>query len=142
MLEENFCKCLFFTVTRLKKIAANIAEEELSPLGMSPTYIYILLGVKFKEGITQKELCEELHLKPSTITRLIDKLVIKGFVERRIEGKMSHIYLTEKGEEIQEEIKRYRLKLHEKYKKLLGEEEYKFLTKITNDSAKILEGIK
>lgn len=142
MLEENFCQCLFFTVTRLKKIAAKIAEEELSPLGMSPTYIYILLGVKFKEGITQKELCEELHLKPSTITRLIDKLVIKGFVERRIEGKLSHIYLTEKGEEIQEEIKKYRLKLHERYKELLGEEEYNFLTKVTNDSAKILEGIK
>ena len=29
MLEENFCQCLFFTVTRLKKIAAKIAEDEL-----------------------------------------------------------------------------------------------------------------
>lgn len=72
---------------------------------MSPTYVYILLGVKFKPGITQKELCEELHLKPSTITRLIDKLVINGLVERRSEGKLSHIYLTESGEKIQEDIK-------------------------------------
>ena len=131
MLEENFCQCLFFTVTRLKKIAAKIAEDELKPLGMSPTYVYILLGVKFKPGITQKELCEELHLKPSTITRLIDKLVVKG--------KLSHIYLTESGENIQEDIKKYRLKLHNRYKEILGEEEYNFLTKLTNDSARILE---
>lgn len=140
MLEQNFCECLFFTATRLKKIAAQIAEEELRPLGMSPTYVYILLGVKFKPGITQKELCEELHLKPSTITRLIDKLVIKGLVERRMVGKMSHIHLTEKGEAIQEDIQKYRVKLHDKYKELLGVDEYNFLSKLTNNSARILEG--
>ncbi|MGG5460970.1 MarR family winged helix-turn-helix transcriptional regulator [Clostridium sp. B9] len=141
MLEQNFCECLFFTATRLKKIAAQIAEEELRPLGMSPTYIYILLGVKFKPGITQKELCEELHLKPSTITRLIDKLVIKGLVERRMIGKMSHIHLTEKGEEIQEDIQKYRVKLHDRYKEILGLEEYNLLIKLTNDSARVLESI-
>lgn len=139
MLEQNFCGCLFFTATRLKKIAANIADEELKPLGLSPSYVYILLGVKFKPGITQKELCEELHLKPSTITRLIDKLVIKGLVERKSEGKLSHIFLTTKGEDIQEDISRFRLKLHNKYKELLGVQNYDTLTKLTNESAKILE---
>ncbi|NFE72882.1 MarR family transcriptional regulator [Clostridium botulinum] len=138
MLEQNFCECLFFTATRLKKIAAKIAEDELKPLGLSPTYVYILLGVKFKSGITQKELSEELHLKPSTITRLIDKLVINGLVERRAEGKLSHIYLTNDGEKIQEDIQKYRLKLHNRYREILGED-YNLLTKITNDSARILE---
>lgn len=139
MLEENFCGCLFFTVTRLKKVAAKIAEDELKPLGMSPTYVYILLGVKFKPGITQKELCEELHLKPSTITRLIDKLAMNGLVERRMDGKLSHIYLTERGEEIQDDIHKYRMKLHDRYREILGEEEYRFLTELTNKSARILE---
>ncbi len=138
MLEQNFCECLFFTATRLKKIVAKIAEDELKPLGLSPTYVYILLGVKFKSGITQKELSEELHLKPSTITRLIDKLVINGLVERRAEGKLSHIYLTNDGEKIQEDIQKYRLKLHNRYREILGED-YNLLTKITNDSARILE---
>ncbi|WP_315077381.1 MarR family transcriptional regulator [uncultured Clostridium sp.] len=138
MLEQNFCECLFFTATRLKKVAAKIAEDELKPLGLSPTYVYMLLGVKFKPGITQKELSKELHLKPSTITRLIDKLVINGLVERRAEGKLSHIYLTNNGEKIQEDIQKYRLKLHNRYREILGEE-YNLLTKITNDSAKILE---
>lgn len=110
----------------------------MKPLGLSPTYVYILLGVKFKPGITQKELSEELHLKPSTITRLIDKLVINCLVERRPEGKLSHIYLTNDGEKIQEDIQKYRLKLHNRYREILGEE-YNLLTKITNDSARILE---
>ncbi|WP_300262253.1 hypothetical protein [Clostridium sp.] len=38
----------------MKKIVAKIAEDELKPLGISPTYVYILLGVNFKPGITQK----------------------------------------------------------------------------------------
>ena len=44
MLEENFCQCLFFTVTRLKKIAAKIAEDELKPLGISNICIYTSWG--------------------------------------------------------------------------------------------------
>lgn len=139
MLEKDFCECLFFTATRLKRVAAKIAEDELKPLGMSPTYIYILLGVKFKPGITQKELCEELHLKPSTITRFIDKLATKGLVMRKVEGKLSHIYLTDEGEKIQENIHEYRMKLHSRYRDMLGEEEYELLIKITNDYAKVLE---
>lgn len=139
MLEKEFCGCLFFTANRLNKIAAQIAEEELRKLNMSPTYVYILLGVKFKKGISQKELSEELHLKPSTITRLIDKLVYNGMVERKIDGKLSRIYLTKLGEDIQEDIQMARIKLHNKYKEILGKEEYENLLELTNSSAKLLE---
>lgn len=140
MLEKEFCECLFFTANRLNKIAAQIAEEELKSLNMSPTYVYILLGVKAKEGITQKELSEELHLKPSTITRLIDKLVYNGMVERKVDGKLSRVYLTKLGQDIQQDIEKSRHNLHNRYKELLGSEEYKNILELTNLSAKILEG--
>lgn len=139
MIEENFSGCLFFTATRLQRIASKIADDEFQKLGIAPTYVYILLGVNLKPGITQKELCEELHLTPSTITRLIDKLVLKCLVQRKTEGKSSRIYLTEDGKEMQDYIESFRIKLHERYKKILGEDEYQLLIKLTNNSARLLE---
>ncbi|MGL5379026.1 MarR family winged helix-turn-helix transcriptional regulator, partial [Clostridium sp.] len=139
MLEKEFCECLFFTANRLNKIVSQIAEEELSQINMSPTYVYILLGVNFKNGITQKELSKELHLKPSTITRHIDKLVYNGLVERKMDGKLSRVYLTKSGEEIQEKIHKARIKLHNRYKEILGVDAYKNILELTNSSAKIFE---
>ncbi|MGL5616634.1 MAG: MarR family winged helix-turn-helix transcriptional regulator [Sarcina sp.] len=139
MTEHKFEDCLFFTATRLYRIATKIAEDEFKKLGMSPSYVYILLGVKLKPGITQKELCKELHLTPSTITRLVDKLVGDSFIRKEMEGKLSHIFLTDKGKEIQEEIEIFRESLHKRYKEALGEEDYKNLIKLTNQSAIILE---
>lgn len=139
MIENDFSSCLFFTATRLQKISYKIAEDEFEKLGMSPSYVYILLGVHLKPGITQKELCQELHLMPSTLTRLLDKLILKGLVEKKQDGKTSHIYLTEKGIELKNNIDELRFKLHDRYKQILGEENYQILIKLTNESAKLLE---
>lgn len=139
MLEDKFNSCLFFTTTRLYRITNRIAEEEARRLGISPTYVYILLGVKYKNGITQKELCQELHLTPSTITRLIEKLIKDGYITKEMNGKLAHIYLTEKGKLIQKEIEGYRTVLNEKYRELLGADEYSELVSLTNRAAEILE---
>lgn len=139
MIENDFSSCLFFTTTRLQKISYKIAEDEFQKLGMSPSYVYILLGVHLQPGITQKELCKELHLMPSTLTRLMDKLILKGLVEKKQNGKTSHIYLTSEGKEMHRNIEKLRLKLHDRYKQILGEEEYQHLIKLTNESAKLLE---
>lgn len=139
LLEDKFNNCLFFTTTRLYRAANKLIEEEFKNLGMTSTYVYILLAVEYKNGITQKELAEELHLKPSTITRLIEKLIKDSYITKKMNGKLAHIYLTKKGHSIQDKIEEYRFSLNQKYKKILGDEEYENLLKLTNKSAEILE---
>lgn len=69
-------ECLYFTANRLGRIITKMAEDEFAVSGLSPTYAFLLMAVYEREGISQKELCEILHLQPSTITRFIERAVV------------------------------------------------------------------
>lgn len=58
--------------------------------------------IKAHEGITQKELAEKNHVKPSTITGMLIKLEVNQFVYRvpdEADKRIMRVYLTQKGHE-------------------------------------------
>jgi DNA-binding MarR family transcriptional regulator len=105
-----------------------MAEEEFAISGLSPTYAYLLMVVYDKEGISQKELGEILHLQPSTVTRLIDKVIGRGLINKELEGRTAHIYATEKGKELEKTIHECWMNLRRRYTDILGESEGDELT--------------
>lgn len=131
--------CLFFTASRLSRAITRIAEDEFSPTGLSPTYAFLLLLVIENPGITQKELSAKLYLTPSTLTRFIDKLVAKGLVTRRTEGKNSRTFSTPRGEEIRPLIEQAWEGLYHKYSEALGYEEGKALAETIDQAGARLE---
>jgi DNA-binding MarR family transcriptional regulator len=139
MVENLFDKCLYFTVSKLSRTITKMAEEEFAKTGLSPTYGFLVMTVNEKPGISQNEICDVLHIAPSTLTRFIDKLEGKGLVLRKSEGKNSFIYSTEKGIELQKEIEKAWLGLYNRYSEILGYEEGEKITKITNDTFNKLE---
>lgn len=57
--------------------------------------------ISIKEGISQKDLCEHLHIGKSTTAKAVKDLVGKGYVEKRKDekdGRIDRLYLTEKGQ--------------------------------------------
>jgi DNA-binding MarR family transcriptional regulator len=53
-----------------------------------------------KDGLTQKELTDQLRIRPSSLGELVDKLEQNGYVERRVnenDKRIINVYLTEKG---------------------------------------------
>lgn len=129
-ISENFCKCLFFVSHDLSRLMTEMAEEEFRFTGMSPTYAFLLMLVIEQPGITPTELSIKLHLKPSTITRFIDKLANYGFMERKSEGKNVLLYSTDRGMEMQSQIKSSWMNLYKKYSDKLGAD---LSSQITND---------
>ena len=134
MLDRNALlgDCLYYSSNKLSRMIGKMADEEFRITGLSPTYAFLLSILNEGDGITQKEIGEVLHVTPSTITRFIDKLENSGHLERRIEGKNSFIYSTEKGKGIQSDIDRAWTNLHARYKDLLGEDGCNELTSILN----------
>lgn len=128
MVEEYFSCCLYFTASKLARVIARLAEEEFASTGLSPTYAFLLMAVCEKPGIAQQDLAARLHLTPSTVTRLLDKLEGKGLAVRRTTGKNSHVFLTARGEEAQGEIKQAWGRLYDRYSAILGREEGDRLT--------------
>jgi DNA-binding MarR family transcriptional regulator len=131
--------CLYFTVNKLSRAITRMAEDSFKKTGLSPTHAFLLMLVNNKPGISQSELAEELHMMPSTITRFIDKLVMKGLLERKAEGKRSFIFPTEAGENTQEKIKEAWKDLYRNYSAVLGEDAGKELTMLIREAGNTLE---
>lgn len=128
MRDTYFSECLFFTANRLARLMNKLAEEAFAPLGLSPTYAYLIMVVSDRPGITQKELSEKLHIAPSTTTRFVDKLCSKDIVERKQEGKQVMIYPTEKSDELLPDIYKCLKQLYNRYSDILGEDAGKEIT--------------
>lgn len=121
-------KCLYFTANSLARVITRMADEEFRRTGLSPSHAFLMMLVNDHAGIGQKELCERLHLAPSTVTRFIDALVYKGYLTRKTEGKASNVYATKAGEALREPIENAWKGLHQRYAKVLGLREGDALT--------------
>jgi DNA-binding MarR family transcriptional regulator len=128
--------CLFFSATKLAREFGKLADEDFSKTGLSPSHAVLLYLVNQKERIHQKEIGEILHLTPSTITRLIDKLERKDYVEKQSVGKNVYLLSTEKGRAQQDEIIASWNRLNERYQNILTEEE---TVRFLEISSKLLE---
>ncbi len=132
--------CLYFTANSLSRIITRMAEEEFSITGISPSHAFLMLLVNANPGIGPTELANELHLAPSTVTRLVDKLAGKGLLERRADGKTIGVYPTEAGEQVQETIYQAWHRLFERYSAKLGETYSQELTQMIDEASQRLEG--
>ena len=81
----------------------NKAQELLSRLELYPGQEFLLLNLFPQDGLTHSEVAENLCVQPATVTRMLDRLVKSGFVQRRADTddqRVSRVYLTEKGQEL------------------------------------------
>ncbi|ALP35084.1 transcriptional regulator [Paenibacillus sp. IHB B 3084] len=72
--------------------------------GIVPTHGGILMFLYQKDGLSIKELTQKISRQQPTVTVLIDKLVKLGYVERKKEredSRVTLIYLTDKGKELE-----------------------------------------
>jgi len=121
-------KCLYFTANLLSRLITRMAEEEFRSTGLSPSHAFLMMLVNDDPGITQKELATQLHLAPSTVTRLIESMDARGYLERLTEGRSSMVYATDKGEALRQPIAEAWHNLHMRYANILGLKEGDALT--------------
>ncbi|GLC82234.1 MarR family winged helix-turn-helix transcriptional regulator [Lacrimispora brassicae] len=124
--KDQECKlngCLFFTSAKLAREMGRMADEAFSKTGLSPSHGILLYIVNLRGGIQQKEIGETLHLTPSTITRLLERLERKGLIAKKAEGKNVYLCTTPEGLAMQSEIITAWNMLQDEYKDVLTEEE-------------------
>ncbi len=124
--------CLYFSSNKFVRLLTKLAEDEFKITGLTPTYAFAVTIVNKYGKISSTELADYLQLAPSTITRFVDKLLIKDLVGRKIEGKNSFIFSTEKGKELQESINIAWNSLEKALNEKLGEEESKKMVETLN----------
>jgi MarR family transcriptional regulator, organic hydroperoxide resistance regulator len=120
--------CLYFTANTLARAVTRLADEEFRRTGLSPSHAFVMMLVNDNPGIGQKQLCERLHLAPSTVTRFIDALVYKGYLARRTDGKASKVTATPEGEKLRKPIEAAWQSLYRRYAGVLGAQKGDALT--------------
>lgn len=137
--ENTLSKCLFFTSNRLSNIMRKMADKTFGKLGISSSYVYLLIIVNQYDGITLTELSEKLSISPSTCTRFVDKLVSQDILRKEYEWKTAHIHLTNNGIEICEKIDDCVKELYENYSQILSYEFGENLTQQIYEACEKLE---
>lgn len=82
-------------------------SEMLRELDLHVGQDNLLCKLWIEDGITQMQLTELLNCEPSTVTNMVKTLEKKEFVYRKKDtddGRVSRVYLTEKGLAVREPI--------------------------------------
>src|SRR3954463_13114139 len=120
----------------LDKISAQMRRdysEMLRKLNLHVGQDNLLCKLWSNNGITQMQLTERLNCEPPTVTNMVKTLEKKGFIYRKkdsADGRVSRVYLTEKGIKIREPIERIWNKQQEKLLKGLSADERKLLNQL------------
>jgi DNA-binding MarR family transcriptional regulator len=84
------------------------AHTHLEALGLYHGQPPMLRALWEQEGMTHTELAARLHVQPSTMTKMVQRMEKAGFVERRSDPddqRVSRVYLTDAGRAVQTEVK-------------------------------------
>ena len=136
---SQFCNCLYYTAGAFARKMNQLAEEAFASTGLAPSYAFLLMAANRQPGISPSELSAELLLTPSTITRLVEKLETKGFVERKTHGRTTEVYPTQKSKDLDKALRNAWQNLYRTYTEELGEKESVVLTRSMNRAVQILE---
>ncbi len=122
--------CLYFTVNSLARYINEMTESAFENLGISASYGHLMLLIIDNPNLTIGELSKRMNLKPSTMTRFIDKLETRKYITKETNGRNVLISPTQKGTELKPKILEALKVLYNNYCELLGED---FAKKITED---------
>ena len=122
--DSIFKECLAGRLRLLNRVVTNMYDEALRPLGMKASQLNILVTVA-KQGVARPaEISERLQLDASTLSRNVERMRAKGWVEvvGDEDGRAQPFRLTAKGYKLLERAKPGWDESQKKVKKLLGHE--------------------
>jgi DNA-binding MarR family transcriptional regulator len=103
MTEKTINKSIGYLLVQICRAHRNKAQELLSRLNLYPGQEFLLINLWPEDGLTHSDVAESLCVQPATVTKMLDRLVKGGLVQRQQDTddqRVSRVYLTEKGRDL------------------------------------------
>jgi DNA-binding MarR family transcriptional regulator len=107
MAEKPISGSIGALLVQICKAHRNKAQELLSRIDLYPGQEFLLISLWPEDGLTHSEVAESLCVQPATVTKMLDRLVRTGLVQRQQDTddqRVSRVYLTEKGRQLLQPI--------------------------------------
>ncbi|RLC57310.1 MAG: hypothetical protein DRI30_04435 [Chloroflexi bacterium] len=81
--------------------------EQWAGLGLTMTQVRVMSSLQMQDGLAAGELAERLNVRPSTVTRIVDRLVRNKLVSREVDESDRRLVrhsLTKKGSSVFREL--------------------------------------
>src|SRR5919199_4856933 len=92
---------------RLARVFQKVQRAESNQLRcwrLSPAQFDVLAHVGASEGLTQQRLADALLVTKGNVCQILDKMERDGVLVRRPAGRVNHVYLTESGRRLFDEV--------------------------------------
>lgn len=91
-------------LTRVFHKIDRTCEEHMRCNGLSMAQFDVLAHVGADAGMTQQDLADSLLVTKGNVCQLLDRMERGGLIERRQEGRANRLFLTDRGQQIFDQI--------------------------------------
>lgn len=97
-------ECIAVRLRMLNRVVTNIYDDALRPLGLKVSQMNILVAAAKMGTARPTEVCEHLHLDVSTLSRNVDRMKARGWLEvvTSEDGRAQPFRLTSQGRKLLE----------------------------------------
>lgn len=116
-------ECIAVRLRMLNRVVTNLYDDALRPLGVKVSQMNILVAAGKMESARPAEVCARLHLDVSTLSRNVERMKARGWLEviPDEDGRAQPFRLTNEGGKLLEKATPAWKKAQRQAKALLGE---------------------
>ena len=118
--------CIFFQFAKANQIASRFLSQKVSQLNITSVQAMVLGFLDDEDQITSSELGKRTELDSATLTGILDRLEVAGFIERKgnpDDRRSIRIHLTQKGKAMSREATRVIAEANTEFLQLLTEQQ-------------------
>ncbi len=139
MIDKVASECVAVRLRMLNRVVTNIYDDAFRPLDLKVSQMNILVAAAKMGTARPMEVCERLHLDVSTLSRNVERMKARGWLEvvPDEDGRSQPFRLTSQGRKILEKAMPAWREAQEQVKKALGDE---FVDRLNQAVKRVSEG--
>ena len=108
ILKENFEENIGLLIHDVARLLRVLYDRQMASIGLTRSQWWLLTYLRFRDGINQSELAVLMDIEKAPLSRLLDRMELKGWVERRADSKdrrIKNIFLLDNVKPIIESMR-------------------------------------